>query len=93
MFFSFVCFCRYNDTNLLVGSDSGHVEVWSLVSPGNELENNNLLDLYHDGMVLCISITCDGENGRCILSGGGDGRYYTRWCVIIIINTIHNGHH
>ena len=84
---SLLAFCsilyRYNDTSLLVGLDNGCVEVWSLVAPGNELENVNTLDLRHDEMVLCISVTSDGENSSYILSGGGDGRY-VQLCIMCL---------
>ena len=55
--------------------DSGDLGVWSLVAPGNELEHVRVLKLAHDEMVLCVGVTCDGESGRSILSGGGEGRY------------------
>ena len=57
-----------------MASDTGELGIWTLVAPGNELELMNSLSPGHDEVVLCITVTCDGEGGRHVLSGGGDGR-------------------
>lgn len=64
---------RYDDNRVIVGQDSGVLEVWSYVAPGNDLEHVRVFESAHDEMVLCVGVTCDG--GKSVLSGGGDGKY------------------
>lgn len=65
----------YNNLNLIAATDSGDLEIWQLIAPGNELENKGNLAAGHDEMVLCVGVTCEGEEeGRRVISGGADGR-------------------
>lgn len=61
--------CRLTgETDFLVASDSGEVEVWNCHPPGNTLEYKTALGS-HDDMALCLCRTADHER---VVSGGAD---------------------
>ena len=59
-----------NETQLLVASDSGEVQVWNCHLPGNTAEYQCSLGS-HDDMVLTLTRTADHER---VISGGADSK-------------------
>ena len=58
------------ESDLLVASDSGEVEVWNCHQPGYTLEYKSSLGS-HDDMVLCLCRTADPDR---VLSAGADSK-------------------
>ena len=59
-----------------MAADSGDIEVWHLVAPGNTLESSASLSSGHHDMVLNLCVTNEGkEDGGRVISAGADGRY------------------
>jgi len=61
-----------DQTRLLIASDSGELEVWSVTPLGGGLELKGRLKS-HDNMALCLCHHGNREAGK-VVSGGADGR-------------------
>ena len=67
---------RYEDSKLLVATDSGDIEIWMISQPDSIFRSCGLLSSCHNDMALCISVSASCDSGKCkAVSGGADGRY------------------
>lgn len=74
--FTLLIIIRLSQSKLVVAADSGDLEIWEVVAPGNALSNSSGLSGGHDDMVLTVCVTRvkeEDEEGESIISGGGDG--------------------
>lgn len=69
-----------DEKRLIVASDAGSVDLWTVLDNGRAIENSLCL-LEHNG--ICSSISLNGSKQQ-IVSGSYDGRYHTYTTILCI---------